>query len=74
MENLTQKELLAERLKVLKNDVTTQDRKLLAQKPGFSKTLVSRYENGKVYDNDKAVQMIRFLERRINKRNAVLVN
>lgn len=70
--NLSQRELLADKLVNMSIDVTANDREALCQEEGFSKSTISDYLNGTVRDNDTAVKMIQFFQKRINDRYEAL--
>lgn len=74
MSKTSQKALLKEKFQMIKSDITAEDRKALALQPGISKSLISKYENGNIYDNDKGLRMLQFLKNRIEKRNYHLQN
>lgn len=65
------KRLSAELLS-MKADVTSEDRLSAESELGFVKATISKYLNGKVYDNDTAAKMISFFRKRIADREAVL--
>ena len=68
----SQAERLADELLKLKPDVTAKDRSDAVEKFGCTKATISNYLNGKVMDNDTAVNFILFFKDCISKREGLL--
>ncbi len=68
----TQAKRLADKLSVLRIDLTASDRAEAKQKFNVTPETISRYLNGKVNDNDFAVSLIKFFESRIEQREKVI--
>ena len=69
-----QTELFIRELRLLKSDVTANDRMLATEEFGIGKATVSRYLNGVEGNNDTAAKLISFFKARIAERNKVLQN
>lgn len=72
MVTTNQKTQLAEKLSILREDITSLDRKAACDQLSLSRPTLSNYLNGKVRDNDLAASLIKFFKERIKERNAVL--
>jgi hypothetical protein len=70
---LTNKQLLSSDLIKLSNHITAADRAAFMAIKKASKSKLSCYLNGKVYDEDVALDMIRFFKKRIEKRNKAIL-
>lgn len=69
---LTQSEILAKELLAIAPDVTRGDRKAYREETGISRTLLSNYLNGTVWDNDTGVSILTFMRKRIAARYAAI--
>lgn len=70
--DLTQKERFSIELKKINEDVTAADRADFIKEHSITASNLSQYLTGKVYDNDKAVLIIKFFKARIAERDKVL--
>jgi hypothetical protein len=70
----SQAEMLADKLKEIRQDVTSNDRLHLENALAISKSTISKYLSGNVYDNDTAVAILECLRKKISERSKIINN
>lgn len=69
---LSQKRALQKALKDLAPDVTAEDRKLAIKDLGLSKSTITTYLQGNVYDLSTGVKILKIIREQIQKRNEII--
>lgn len=72
MNKLTTKQVLSKELKNISTSVTAKDRADFINAKNVSPSKLSMYLNGKVWDEDVALEMLVFFQKKINKRLLVV--
>lgn len=71
-EMITQADKFSQALKMIKADVTAEDRTMAQEKFEISNASVTRYLDGDVRNNDLAADLLTFFKARIAKRDKAL--
>ena len=69
---LTSKEVLSRELKTVSACVTAKDRADFMRVKNVSASKLSMYLNGKVWDEDVALEMLKYFRRKIEKRQVAI--
>ena len=70
----SQSQILSEKLKEIKKDVTSNDRQFVQNSLLISKATISKYLSGYVFDNDTALSILKCLKNKISNRNKIIEN
>ena len=68
----TQQEKISDELVKIAPDVSSDDRELVVNKLGVTKSLVSMYLKGNVYSLDTGIKMLKILRECIRKREEII--
>lgn len=69
---INQKQALQKALKEVAPDVTSEDRKLAIKELALSKSTITTYLQGNVYDLSTGVKILKIFREQIQKRNEII--
>lgn len=70
--NISQKEKVAIELIQLNEVITEQDRSDYMKEKSVSRTSLSNYMNGKIFNLDRAIEMLLFFRNRVSEREKLI--